>query len=328
MNVLVLGAAGFIGSHLIRKLVADGHRVSAVDVNGALAKRTITKNVPFYCRNFGIRDPMIDVLKRENAELVVQCAGTSVIPDSVSDPTTCYATNAIGNTFLLDLLVSESVKKIIYLSSAAVFGEVDKMPITDNTVRQPINSLGNAQLFVENALESYRISHGLTYAIIRASNVTGMSEVENDHFVKNLGEGLIPTILRQITGQIGAVDVFGTNYHTVDGTAERDYIHVDDLCNACACVIPKMWEKGYGMAFNVGSGRKYSVREVISIAESIFGVKVSTEDRPRRTGDASRAYFDIYHTRNVLEWAPKYDSMELIFKTISPYFSGKQRSTS
>jgi UDP-glucose 4-epimerase len=224
-------------------------------------------------------------------------------------------------------MAKESIGKFIYVSSPAVFGDADRMPITSTTAKAPISPLGNSQLFVENALESYRVAHGLTYAIVRASNVTGMSEVENDHFVQNLGPGLIAEILRQIIGQIDAVTIFGTTYDTVDSTAERDYMHVDDLCTACANVIPKLSVRGDGMEFNVGSGRKYSVREVIAAMGNTFGVRVETDEWQPRPGDPARAYFDINHARNALEWAPKYDSLELILKTMFPYFSGKQKQT-
>ncbi|MDR2737636.1 MAG: NAD-dependent epimerase/dehydratase family protein [Puniceicoccales bacterium] len=325
MNILVLGAAGFVGSHLVKKLSTLGHRVSAVDIDNARAKQVLGKNIPFYCCNYGVQSAMQSVLKKENVELIVQCAGISDIAYSVANPTECYASNAIGNIFLLDFMVKGSVGKFLYMSSASVFGEIDRMPITPNSVRCPISPLGNAQLFIENALESYRTSHGLTYAVVRGSNVTGMSEIENEYFVKNQGSGLISEILRYIVGESEAVNIFGTTYDTIDTTAERDYIHVDDLCNACLNVIAKLSVRGEGMVFNVGSGRKYSVREVITTAENIFGVKIKTVDFPQRVGDPSRAYFDINETRNRLEWFPKYDSLELIFGTMFPYFSGKQK---
>jgi UDP-glucose 4-epimerase len=316
MNILVFGATGFIGGHLVKKLAALGHRVSCIDVNGALAKQILPKNVTFHCCHCGLQSSIQSVLKNGNIELVIQCGGVSSVPNSVIDPTACYTSNAVGNMFLVDAMLKESVEKFMYLSSAAVFGEVDRMPIADHTVRCPISPLGNAQLFVENMLESYRVSHGLTYAIIRASNVTGMSEMENDYFIKNLGSGLIPEILRHIAGENDAVHIFGTTYDTIDATAERDYIHVDDLCNACANAIPKLGVRGEGMAFNVGSGRKYSVREVIAIAENTFGVKIKTIDWKQRLGDPSRAYFNVSRARNELEWYPKYDSMELILETM------------
>jgi UDP-glucose 4-epimerase len=233
--------------------------------------------------------------------------------------------NAVGNIFLLDILLKKSIGKFIYVSSASVFGEVDKMPITERTARTPISPLGNAQLFVENTLEALRLSHGLTYAIVRASNIIGLSENESEYFVKNMGVGLIPNVMNQIMGRLDAVQIFGMSYDTIDHTAERDYIHVDDFCSACAGVIPKLAVRGEGMAYNVGSGRKYSVREVIETAEEIFGVKINATDHPSREGDPSRSYFDIGAARNDLDWSPKYESLDQILKTLLPYYMGKQK---
>ncbi|MDR3144512.1 MAG: NAD-dependent epimerase/dehydratase family protein [Puniceicoccales bacterium] len=325
MNVLVIGAAGFIGSHLAKKLHSLGHRVCGADSNSDRAKHVLDKNIPFYSCDFASQFTVKNVLRSENIELVIQSIGNSSLAKAVANPLKCYMTNVIGNIFLLDSIAGESVSKFMYISSSSVFGEVDKMPIDGNSVRCPINPIGNAQLFMENALESLRVSNGLSYAIVRASNIAGMSEMESEYFVKHPGSGLIPSIVKQITGEIDAVDIFGVTYDTIDSTAERDYVHVDDFCSACANVIPKLLVKGEGVSYNIGSGKKYSVKEVISCAEEIFGVKIKTKDGLQRVGDASRLYFDTNRARNDLDWAPKYDSLPLILKTMLPYYAGQQK---
>jgi len=185
---------------------------------------------------------------------------------------TFYTNNTLCNVFRLDSLLKENVGKFIYVSSVAVFGEADRMPITHQTVRCPMSPLGNAQLFVENMLESFKVSYGLTYAIVRASNVTGMSDVENEYFIQNLRDGLVLHIIKQFFGETDAVNIFGTSYDTIDFTAERDYLHVDDFCNACVNVLPKLLVRGEGVTYNLGSGKKYSVKEVIIITGQVFGV--------------------------------------------------------
>jgi UDP-glucose 4-epimerase len=325
MSVLVIGAAGFVGSHLAKVLISSGYRVCGIDTNAERAKAVLPSGVSFHCCDFAMQLSVADILRRENVDTVIQCAGNIPVERSVATPIDCSTNNAVGNLFFLDVLLKNFVGKFAYVSSASVFGEVDRMPITEQTVRLPISPLGNSQLFVENTLESLRISNGLTYAILRASNVTGLSDVENEYFVKNVGTGLIPTILDQIIGKIDAVPIFGTSYDTLDRTPERDYIHVDDFCSACVNVLSKLAVRGEGMAYNIGSGRKYSVKEVIAEAEKIFGVKISTKDFPSRVGDPSRSYFDISKARNELDWSPKYESIDKILKTFLPHYTGKQK---
>lgn len=319
MNILVIGAAGFVGSHLVKRLSTLGYHISGIDIDNVRAKQVLTSNIPFYYCDFGVQSSLQSILGRERVELVIQCAGKSIVEDSVADPMAYYTNNVLCNIFLLDTLLKSNITKIVYVSSAAVFGEVEKMPITQQTIRNPISPLGHTQLFVENMLESFRISHGLTYAIVRASNITGMGEIENEYFKQNLGAGLISNILRYILGQMDMVNIFGTSCDTIDLTAERDYIHVDDFCNACANVIPKLSIRGEGTAYNVGSGKKYSVKEVIAMAEHLFGVAIRTAEKPSRIGDPSRLYFNINKTRDELDWYPKYDSLELILKTMLPH---------
>jgi UDP-glucose 4-epimerase len=326
MNILVIGAAGFMGSHLVKKLRALGHRVSAVDVNATAAGKTLDKEIPFHCHDFGTQFAMADVLRKENVEVVVQCAGDSLVDQSVLYPMRSYSNGVMGNIFLMDVILRSSVRKFVYVSSAAVYGEAERMPITDHTVRVPISPLGEAQLFVERMLESLHVAKGLSYAIVRASNIAGLGEIERDYFVQNIGHGLIPSIIGQILGKTDVVNVFGTNHDTVDGTAERDYVHIDDFCDACATVAAKPAAGGEGICYNVGSGKKYSVKEVVAAAEKIFGVKIATADFPQRVGDPSRAYFDTTRTRNELNWSPKYGTMELILGTMFPHYLGKQKT--
>ncbi|MDR1401702.1 MAG: NAD-dependent epimerase/dehydratase family protein [Puniceicoccales bacterium] len=329
MNVLVLGATGFVGSHLVKKLNSMGYRVSAVDSDAERAKFVLGKNIPFYRCDFGMQLEVDDILKRTSSDIVIQCSGIDSSERYMADPMSCYVSNVTGNIFLLDVLLKKSIGKFIYISSASVFGEVDRMPITENTIRLPISPLGSSQLFIENMLESLRISHGLSYAVLRVSNVAGMSEMENEFFTENIeGSRLVTNVMKQILGKVDAVNIFGTSYNTLDNTAERDYIHIDDFCTACANVLPKLAVRGEGMAYNIGSGKKYSVREVIETAGKVFGVKINTVESTPRSGDSSRLYFDISKARNELDWSPKYDSLEQIFNTLLPHYIGKQKNKS
>ncbi|MDR1413879.1 MAG: NAD-dependent epimerase/dehydratase family protein [Puniceicoccales bacterium] len=329
MNVLVLGATSFVGSHVVKKLNSMGHRVSAAGSDPERAKLVLNSIVPFHVCNFGMQLEMDNILRRTNPDIVIQCAGDQSIGQSMANPIGCYTDTIVGNIFLLDVLTRKSIGKFMYLSSAAVFGEVESMPITENTTRLPISPLGNSQLFIENMLESLRISHGLSYAILRMSTATGMSEMESEYFIQNVGGSrLVSNIIDQILGKIDTVQIFGTSLGTLDNTPERDYVHVDDFCSACANVIPKLAVRGEGMVYNIGSGRKYSVREVMETAEKIFGVKINWKESMPLAGEASRIYFDISKARNELDWSPKYDTLAQILQTLQPYYLGKQKGQS
>jgi UDP-glucose 4-epimerase len=325
MNVLVIGAAGFIGAHLVKKLKAQGYRVAGLDVDGQKGKLVLGNSVPFHCCDFGAQVGIKNILRSENVEVVILSAERCSTAESVQDPIRCFTNNVLGIVFLLDTLLRNSITKFVYVSSANVFGDAEKMPIDEHTVRAPINPIGISQLFVENMLESLKEARGLTYAIARAPEVVGMSEIENEYFVENLGDGLVSDILSYVIGRNDTVNICGTSYDTIDGTAERDFLHVDDFCGACVNILPKLMVRGEGMRYNVGSGKKYSAREVVAVAEKVFGVSIKTTDIPAKPGEPARAYFDIHGARNDLDWSPKYDSLEQILKTILPYYAGRQR---
>jgi UDP-glucose 4-epimerase len=312
MNVLVIGGSGYVGYHLIKALKRCGHRVSAID--SVQVPTLLDQSVSFYGGDFGDMRFMHDVLRKESIELAIHAAGFSRIDESVALPMKYYTNNIVGGIFLLNTLLEHNVKKIIHVSSAAVFGAQDKLPITDHSHRAPISPLGYAQLLFEEMLESFRLTHGISYAVMRASNLVGLSENEHKHFVENLGVGLIPALIEHALGKREKVGIYGTSYPTIDGTASRDYLHVDDFCEACLNVIPHLEIRRERQIFNVGFGKAFSVKEVIGCAEEVVGKQIVAEDFPEREGDVDRAYFDVFRTCTTLDWRPKYFSLkDMIF---------------
>jgi UDP-glucose 4-epimerase len=312
MNILVIGGSGYVGYHLIRALKPYGHRISAIDLEQVPSLLNVS--VSFYKGDFGDMQFMYDVLRRERVELVIHASGFSRIDESVALPMKYYSNNVIGNVFLLNTLLENNVKKIIYVSSAAVFGAQDKLPIVDNSSKNPISPLGHSQLLFEEMLESFRIAHGISYAVMRAPNLSGLSEGEHKHFIENLGVGLIPSIVECALGKREKIDIYGTSYATIDGTASRDYLHIDDFCEACLHAMPHLEVRRERQIFNVGLGKAISVKEVIECAQGVIGKPLAVENFPEREGDADRVYFDSFRTRTALDWHPKYEKLnDIIF---------------
>ncbi|MDR1255939.1 MAG: NAD-dependent epimerase/dehydratase family protein [Puniceicoccales bacterium] len=314
MNILVIGGSGYVGYHLVKALKSCGHRISVVDT--VQVPSLLDYTISFYKGDSGNIGLMGDVLRKEHIEMVVCAGGFSRIDEAVATPMKYYSNNVVGGIFLLNTLLDHNVKKIIYISSASVFGAQDKLPITDYTTKAPINPLGYSQLFFEGMLESYRLTHGISYAIMRASNLAGLSTSEHKHFIENLGVGLIPSIIEFALGKREKIDIYGTSYPTIDGTASRDYLHVDDFCDACLRVMPHLEVRREKQIFNVGLGKAISVKEVIGCAQEIIGKTIEIEDFPEREGDADRLYFDAFRTRTTLDWRPKYETLKDIILSI------------
>jgi UDP-glucose 4-epimerase len=314
MNILVIGGSGYVGYHLIKALKPYGHRISAVDLEQVPSLLDVS--VSFYKGDFGDMQFMYDILRKEHVELVIHAAGFSRIDEAVAVPMKYYSNNVIGNVFLLNTLLENNVKKIIYVSSAAVFGAQDKLPISDNSSKNPINPLGHSQLLFEEMLESFRIAYGVSYAIMRAPNLSGLSDGEHKHFVENLGAGLISAIVECALGKREKVDIYGTSYATIDGTASRDYLHIDDFCEACLRAMPHLEVRRERQVFNVGLGVAVSVKEVLECAQSVTGKTIAVEDFPEREGDVDRVYFDSFRTRTALDWRPKYETLKDIIFSI------------
>lgn len=314
MNILVIGGNGYVGRHLAASIKKYGHRVSIVDKQDV---RELPKTgYSIHIGDFGDMRFMRDVLRKEHAELVIHAGGLSRVDESVAMPMSYYTNNVVGNVFLMNTLLSHNIKKFVYVSSAAVFGEQDKLPVTKFSLRNPISPLGHSQMLFESMLESFRLTHGISYAVMRASNLAGLSEKEDQYFISNLGVGLIPSIMEYALGKREQVDIYGTAYGTIDGTSARDYLHVDDFCEACVNVLPNLEVRREKQIFNVGLGKAYSVKEVLACAEEVIGKSIAVKEFPDREGDPSRVYFDVFPAHITLDWRPQYESLKEILTSI------------
>ena len=273
MNVLVVGGAGYIGSHCVRQLVAAGHRPVVLDNLVYGHRRAVAPEIPFYAANLGDTPTVINLLRQEQIELVMHFAAYCYVGESVTAPLKYYDNNLAAPLRLLDAMLQAGVKKFVFSSTCATYGVPARLPMTEDLPQAPINPYGQTKLDVENVLKALATAHGLSFAAFRYFNAAGAAEdgtIGEDH---NPETHLIPLAIDAATGKRPHLQVFGTDYPTPDGTCLRDYVHVDDLSRAHIAVFEKLATPGARYFYNLGTGKPFSVREIIHAVEKITGRK-------------------------------------------------------
>ncbi|MFT5525234.1 MAG: UDP-glucose 4-epimerase [Pirellulaceae bacterium] len=313
MNILVIGGAGYVGSHAAHYLENQGHAVWVYDslVNGhrqaVLPGRLIEGDV-------ADRETLEDALREKRIEAVMHFAAFSLVGESVTDPAKYYRNNISNTIGLLDSLRRLGIKKFVFSSTTATYGEPDRIPITEDTPQNPINTYGFTKLVVEHALADYARAYGLGYAALRYFNAAGAhpdGHIGEDHRPET---HLIPIVLQVALGQRDDITVFGEDYATDDGTCVRDYIHVMDLASAHLAAL-ELLQPGQGICVNVGTGRGTSVREVIDACREVTGHDIPVILGERREGDPPKLIADATLARNLLGWTPEFTSMKSIVQT-------------
>ena len=315
MNVLVVGGAGYIGSHCVRQLIAAGHRPVVLDNLVFGHRGALPQGVPMYEADLGNEDAVASVLRKENIELVMHFAAFAYVGESVTDPLKYYFNNTVATYHLLRTMLKVGVRKFVFSSTCATFGVPQSLPITENLPQNPINPYGQTKLDVENALKALAHAHGLSFAAFRYFNAAGAAEdgsIGEDHDPET---HLIPLAIYAVQGRIKELSIFGTDYPTPDGTCLRDYVHVDDLSRAHIAVFDKLEKPGTGLFYNLGTGRPTSVREIINAVEKVTGRKVPLKEGPRRAGDPPSLYADSTKAKSELGWTVKFDTIEPIVET-------------
>jgi UDP-glucose 4-epimerase len=271
--------------------------------------------VPFYQGNLADQAFVRQVLRAEKIDLVMHFAAFTLVGESVGDPIKYYKNNVVRTLALLETMLEEGVKKFIFSSTAAVYGMPEKMPITEKSPKAPINPYGQTKLDCENLLSALADAHGLSFAVFRYFNACGAAAdgaIGEDHTPES---HLIPNVIRAALGLTQAINVFGTDYPTPDGTCLRDYVHVDDLSRAHIAAFDKLGQPGTKLHFNLGLGRPYSVREIIDAVEKVSGRKVPVKLDGRRAGDPPELCADASRAREFLGWKPKFETIEAIIET-------------
>lgn len=316
MRVLVTGGAGYIGSHVVRALLEAGHDVVVVDDLSTGHRELVTRNeVRLFEGDLGDRATLDAALP--GCDAVIHVAGKALVPESVRDPGPYFRVNAEAGRALLEAMRAHDVGRVVFSSTCAVYGVPERLPLREDAPRRPLSPYGASKLAFEQVLEAYAHAFGLLPLALRYFNVAGA------HARGDLGElhepetHLIPNVLR--AARTGApMDLFGTDYPTRDGTAERDYIHVEDLARAHVMAVERLDVLGplagrsFGLALNLGLGRGATVLEVVRAVEAVTGRPVPRRERPRREGDPPALVADPSRAREVLRFEARHDLRAMV----------------
>ncbi len=299
MVVLVIGGAGYIGSHTARALKRAGHEVIMFD-NLSTGYESLAHGFELIRGDVLDQATLARVLSR--ADAIMHFAAHAYVGESVTNPKKYFHNNVEGGLSLLNAALDAGVKKIIFSSTCAVYGEPAKVPIEENTPRQPVNPYGVSKMFFEQALEAYDRAYGFRYASLRYFNAAGADESGEIGELHDPETHLIPLALGAAAGQAPELRVFGSDYPTPDGTCIRDYIHVNDLASAHLKALEYLAAGNESVAVNVGTGTGASVQEVISAVEDVTGKKVPHTMVPRRPGDPPRLVANPAKAQALLQW--------------------------
>lgn len=312
MNVFVTGGAGYIGSHVVRLLLEAGHRVRVYD-NLAEGHAAAVPEETLVRGDLMDAQRLVEALD-EGFDCVMHFAAHCYVGESMINPEKYYATNVVAGLRLLTAMRRTGVRRIVFSSSAATYGEPEQIPITEEHPQNPINAYGQTKLDFEHALGFYAGAYGLGYASLRYFNAAGAAPdgaIGEDHDPET---HLVPIVLQVALGQRKSVQIFGTDYPTRDGTCVRDYIHVCDLAQAHILAMERI-EPGKGGWYNLGNGNGYTVREVIDVARKVTGRKIPAEAGPRRPGDPPELVASSAKIMRELGWKPQYPDLETIVET-------------
>ena len=315
MAILVLGGAGYIGSHTVYELIDAGRDVVVADNLLTGFRQAVHPKARFYQADIRDRAAMDKVFEAEDIEGVVHFAASSQVGESMTDPLKYYDNNLYGTTVLLQSMVAHGVKKIVFSSTAATYGEPESVPILESDKTQPTNCYGETKLAMERMMSWVSRAHGLKYVALRYFNACGA------HISGAIGEAhdpethLVPIILQVPNGKRDHVSIFGDDYPTKDGTCVRDYIHVSDLAQAHVLALDYLLKGGDNNVFNLGNGVGFTVKEVIDTARAVTGHPIPAQVSPRRAGDPAQLIASSAKAVEVLGWKPKYNDLSTIIST-------------
>jgi UDP-glucose 4-epimerase len=313
MRVLVTGGAGYVGSHCLRRLLAAGHEAVVYD-NLYQGHRAAVPSGLLVEGDLADEAKLAGLLQERNIDAVMHFAALALVGESVQKPDLYYRNNVLGTFHLLEAMRQAGVTRIVFSSTTATYGTPEKMPIAETTPQQPINPYGFSKLVVERMLDDYAAAYGFGFAALRYFNAAGAApdgSIGEDHTPES---HIIPIVLQVALGQRDSISIFGEDYPTPDGTCVRDYVHVEDLASAHLAALERL-APGKAIKVNLGTGRGYSVREVIDACRRITGHPIPAVNGPRRAGDPPELVADARLARQVLHWQPKYTTIESIVET-------------
>jgi len=313
MNIMVVGGAGYIGAHAVRFLLAAGHHVTIYD-NLSRGHRESVPAGLLVEGDLTDRAKVVSLLREHQIDAVMHFAAFALVNESVTDPGIYYHNNVIAALELLEAMREADVRKIVFSSTTATYGEPDTMPICEDTPQQPISPYGFTKLVIEKALADYARAYGFGYAALRYFNAAGAhpdGSIGEDHDPES---HLIPVVLQVALGQRDQITIFGNDFATPDGTCLRDYIHVDDLASAHSRAL-ELIEPGKGICLNLGTGRGTSVLEIVEACRKITGHPIPVVMGDRRAGDPPELVADNRRAKELLGWAPEYTEIDSIIES-------------
>jgi UDP-glucose 4-epimerase len=320
MAILVTGGAGYVGSHTVSALLENDYEVVIVDNLQKGHEEAILPGTKFY--NGDLRDEsfLSNVFQENQIDAVIHFAANSLVGESVEDPLSYYDNNVYGAMVLLKTMKKYHVDKIVFSSTAAVYGEPKNIPILETDPTEPTNPYGETKLAIEKMMKWCRNAYGLNYIALRYFNVAGAhmgGKIGEDHDPET---HLIPIILQVALGKRDKIYIYGDDYNTPDGTCIRDYIHASDLASAHILAVEKLQAGGESGAYNLGNGNGFSVKEVIEMARKVTGHPIPAEIGERRAGDPARLVASSEKAKRELGWNPQYDSLETIISSAWNWF--------
>lgn len=313
MRILITGGAGYIGSHVVRALMSTGHEPIIIDNLDRGHKEAIPKGVKFYNKDISDKN-LVQLMKNEQIDGIMHFAAHSQVGESMVNPDIYYLNNVLGSLNLINSAKEAGVKYFVFSSTAATYGEPEVTPITEDMKTEPTNVYGRTKLMIEEILKDYSRAYGMNFIALRYFNAAGAmptGEIGEDHKCET---HLIPLIIQAAMGKRTHINIFGNDYPTLDGTCIRDYIHVNDLASAHILAMQYLLAGGKSDVFNLGTGKGFSVKEIIDTVKSVTGKDFEVRIAERRAGDPAILIASYDKINKALGWEPKCSSVENIVK--------------
>ena len=312
MTVLVTGGAGYIGSHMVWKLLDEGEQVVVIDRLSTGFDWAVPAEAELVVGDIGDQELVEGVIRRRGVDAIIHFAGSIIVPESVADPLGYYLNNTVKSRALIESAVKAGVPHFIFSSTAAVYGTPEKVPVAEDAPAKPESPYGTSKLMTEWMLRDTAAAHDFAYAALRYFNVSGADPKMRTGQSTKGATHLIKVASETATGKRPFMEIYGTDYPTPDGTCIRDYIHVADLVEAHYLALAKLREGGGSIIANCGYGRGYSVREVVDTVKKVIGRDFEVRLRGRRPGDAVTVVANADRARSDFDWTPRFDDLETI----------------
>jgi len=315
-TILVTGGAGYIGSQTVKTLVAQGHTVAVIDNLSEGHQAALDPAAVFYQGNIDDRDLLARIFREHTIDAVCHFAASCYVGESVKDPEGYYQNNVVASTVLIKALRDAGIKQFVFSSTCAVYGDPVQTPMTEDHPQQPVNPYGATKRTFELLLKDYARDHGFKAIALRYFNAAGADpngQLGEDHRPET---HLIPLVLQVAASERPAIDIYGDDYATPDGTCVRDYVHVADLAQAHVLALESLDKRDPGFyPYNLGTGKGYSVKEIIAAAERVTGKTIATNISARRPGDPAILVAASDKAQKELGWTPRHSEIETILKT-------------